>query len=93
MKTLKKVPIEPVHVKYIPEIMEFGKLYISKTYQTCVHLCLCGCGNQVVTQLHPKIGWTLTEFNNHTVTLSPSIGNYRTCGSHYIIRKNIAHFV
>lgn len=92
MQTLKKVPIEPVFVEFIPDELEFGKLYISKEYKSAIHLCLCGCGNQVVTPLH-RSGWELTEFTDNKITLSPSIGNYQTCGSHYIIVKNVANFV
>ena len=34
MKTLKKVPIEPIFVEFIPEKLEIGKLYISEKYNS-----------------------------------------------------------
>jgi len=90
MKTIKKVEIQPVFVEFIPEALEFGKVYISEEYEIAVHLCLCGCGNQSVTLLK-KGEWTLTV-NNSKVTLKPSILN-RICGAHYILTNNIANFV
>lgn len=91
MKTIKKVPIEPVFVEFIPHPMKQGVLYISKKYGVANHLCLCGCGVQTVTPLG-KGEWTLIE-NGDNVSLSPSIANYQFCGSHYIITNNVANFV
>lgn len=92
MKTIKKVPIEPVYVELIPGELKPGKLYISKKYNIAIHLCLCGCGEQVVTPLGDT-GWSLSE-KGDKVSLSPSIGNYNfPCKSHYIITNNIANFV
>jgi hypothetical protein len=92
MKTLQKVPIEPVFVDIIPDVLEFGKLYVCKALRTANHLCLCGCGKEVVTPLNNR-GWELTELPDGKVTLSPSIGNFQSCNTHYIIVKNIANFV
>jgi len=92
MKTIKKVEISPVFVSVIPEILEFGKLYICKVAKTANHLCLCGCGREVVTPLNNR-GWELTELPDGKITLSPSVGNFQSCKAHYIIIKNIANFV
>lgn len=92
MKTLKKAPIIPEYVKYIPNPMQQGILYISKEYGVARHLCLCGCGVDTVTPLSSDM-WTLTE-NGDKVSLSPSIANYQfPCNSHYIITNNVANFV
>jgi len=92
MKTIKKVPIEPVYVEFIPDELEEGKLYISEKFRTCSHLCLCGCKNLVVLPLNQR-WWELTKLPDG-ITLAPSIGNYNfPCKSHYIIRKSVAHFV
>jgi hypothetical protein len=49
-----------------------------------VHLCLCGCGEEVVTPIRPT-GWRIT-FDGVAVSLHPSIGNWDfTCRSHYWI--------
>jgi len=107
MKTIKKVEIKPVFVEWMPEPenMEQGILYISKRC-LAIHLCLCGCGEQVVTPLDeivtesekivtemPPGGWILTEKRNK-ISMTPSIGNYEfPCKSHYIITNNVANFV
>jgi hypothetical protein len=93
VKTIKKVLIKFKHVEYVPEkeLMEENTLYISSKYKTVIHLCLCGCNNQVVTPLIEN-AWTLIEKNNK-VSMSPSIASYQTCGAHYVIRNSIANFI
>lgn len=84
------------YVETMPETKEEGILYISKKYGLAIHLCACGCGEQVVTPLNGNwngwmkdFGWDLTEYEDGTVTLSPSIGNFQfDCKSHYFIRRN-----
>lgn len=100
MKTIKKVTIVPRYVYYIPKELEEGILYISKRYGTVVHNCLCGCGLRTVTPIDNIIngkdmGWKLIEHDNGNVSLTPSIGNQKSCvnGSHYILTKNVANFV
>lgn len=73
-------------VEYIPETLEKGLLYVSIEHDIVVHLCCCGCGNQVVTALSPA-EWSLT-YNGNAVSLHPSIGNWGLpCQSHYWIRN------
>lgn len=74
-------------VEFIPSELEEGVLYISMKYKTATHLCACGCGSRVITPL--SLGeWEIT-FNGDTVSLSPSIGNFRfACKSHYFIRNS-----
>lgn len=81
--------ILPVFVEFVPEKLDDGKIYISKTYLTASHNCCCGCGHRVVTPLKPKPkGWRLTE-DGELITLYPSIGNWSfACRSHYWIRRN-----
>ncbi len=72
----------------VPDHLEESVLYISPKYATSVHLCACGCGNEVVTPFNPASGWRLS-FDGKTVSLWPSIGNWRLpCQSHYFIRHN-----
>ncbi|MCT8088714.1 hypothetical protein H0920_01220 [Acinetobacter sp. C_4_1] len=79
--------ITPVYVEFIPEIIEEGKLYVSETYQTAIHKCCCGCGEEVVTPLSP-VDWQLKK-NMDTISLRPSIGNWNySCKSHYFITNN-----
>ncbi|HVV67144.1 MAG TPA: DUF6527 family protein [Candidatus Saccharimonadales bacterium] len=74
-------------VEYIPDVLEDGVLYISTPYSTAVHLCMCGCGQEVVTPLSPQ-QWQLKS-QDDTVSLTPSVGNWSfACQSHYWIRNS-----
>lgn len=91
---MKQPILEPVFVKFIPEILEDGKIYISLEYETAIHLCPCGCGNQVVTPINNPKGWKLDVIafasGYNYVSLHPSIGSFSLpCKSHYFITNNI----
>ena len=82
MKT-ERVRLEAV--EFMPAQLEPGILYVSEKYRTAAHLCACGCGEKVRTQLGP-LGWRLTKGRSGP-TLYPSIGNWqKPCRSHYYIR-------
>ena len=55
----KQAKIVPQFVEFIPEVLDDGVLYISRTYKTAVHKCCCGCGEEVVTPLMPT-EWTFS---------------------------------
>src|SRR5688572_5744640 len=84
---MRRTAITPSFVDAIPEYLEDGVLYISEKYETAVHMCCCGCGEEVVTPLnHAK--WHLSR-RRGAVSLFPSIGNWNyNCQSHYWIRAN-----
>lgn len=72
-------------VEFMPAQLEPGVLYVSEKYRTAAHLCACGCGEKVRTQLG-DLGWRLTKGRSGP-TLYPSIGNWqKPCRSHYFIR-------
>lgn len=72
-------------VKYIPDELESGILYVSLEYSTMVHRCPCGCGEEVSTRLHPE-GWSMIYDGAH-ISLWPSVGNWGfACRSHYWLR-------
>ena len=76
-------------VKFIPDAIEEGKIYVSIDYATAVHKCACGCEKEVVTPLSPT-DWKLI-FDGKTVSLDPSIGNWGfMCRSHYWVRNDRA---
>ncbi|WP_282016490.1 DUF6527 family protein [Marinifilum flexuosum] len=82
-----KTKLNHKFVDFIPEKIEPGVIYISFKFATAVHLCACGCGNEVVTPISPS-DWSV-KFNGQSITLDPSIGNWSfTCRSHYWIDKN-----
>lgn len=74
-------------VEFIPDHIEPGSLMISLKFNTAIHKCPCGCGQEVVTPLSPA-QWQLI-YNGESVSLKPSIGNWSfDCKSHYWIRNN-----
>jgi hypothetical protein len=87
--------VTPEWVEFIPPVNEMkdGVLYISLKYNTCIHLCACGCGQQTVTPFNHSQGWVMTSLHNK-VTLRPSIGNFQyTCRSHYYITDNMVEWL
>ena len=69
-------------VESIPETPDPGVLYVSMTLASAIHLCACGCEQEVITPLSPT-DWKLC-FDGENVTLAPSIGNWSfPCRSHY----------
>lgn len=84
---MKVSDIEHRFVEAVPERLESCVLYVSIDFATAVHMCLCGCGQEVVTPLSPT-DWKIT-FDGETVSLDPSVGNWSfDCQSHYWIRRN-----
>lgn len=82
--------LSQLHHRFVdeaPERLEAGILYVSVKYRTTLHLCCCGCDNQVTLPLRPS-AWSLT-YDGSTITLSPSVGNWSfPCRSHYWIRQS-----
>jgi hypothetical protein len=77
--------LSPHFVETIPEAVEPGVLYVSMSLASAIHLCACGCGQEVITPLSPT-DWKL-YFDGENVSLEPSIGNWSfPCRSHYWIR-------
>lgn len=74
-------------VEFIPKELQDHTIYVSITYATAAHKCVCGCGRHVVTPITPT-DWHLT-YDGDTISLYPSIGNWNfPCRSHYFIRQN-----
>jgi hypothetical protein len=75
----------PQFMESVPEHLEAGVLYVSMELATAIHLCACGCGQEVITPFSPT-DWKLC-FDGENVSLDPSIGNWSfPCQSHYWIR-------
>ncbi len=73
-------------VESMPRALKADVLYVSIDFRTTMHLCACGCGNEVVLPLRPT-AWSLT-YDGETTSLSPSVGNWSfPCRSHYWIRR------
>jgi hypothetical protein len=84
----QEIVLKHEFVEFIPDELEQGTIYVSMRFATASHLCVCGCGNKVVTPIRPT-DWTLL-FDGKTISLEPSIGNWSfPCQSHYYVRKNL----
>lgn len=80
--------LKPIFVEEISGNVDHGYIIITKKYGTAVHRCPCGCKNLVVTPIK-KNGWKLTDHDDDTISLSPSISNPTIrCKSHYWIKQN-----
>lgn len=74
-------------VKFIPDELENGLIYVSDEFQIAIHLCACGCGEKTVTPFGSPSGWELKK-DIEGITLSPSIGNQNfACKSHYYLKN------
>ena len=83
----KLTSIKHRFVTEIPETIEPGILYISIEFGTMIHLCCCGCNNEVVSPLG-LTDWGFA-YDGSSITVSPSVGNWNfPCKSHYRIIKN-----
>lgn len=75
-------------IEFMPSTLEPGVLYVSQKYRTAAHLCACGCGEKIRTQLGP-LGWRFTN-QRQGPSLYPSIGNWqKPCRSHYFIKSGL----
>ena len=75
-------------VEFMPSTLETGVLYVSQKYRTAAHLCACGCGEKIRTQLGP-LGWRFTN-QRQGPSLYPSIGAWqKPCRSHYFIKSGL----
>ncbi len=89
---MRRKRLDHQFVDVVPDLLKDGVLYISLTYNTALHKCCCGCGNEVVTPISP-VDWTL-GYDGQSITLEPSIGNYSfDCKSHYWITHNRVEWV
>jgi len=84
---VKPMQITHVFVDEIPSAVEAGVIYVSLKYATAVHLCACGCRNEIVTPISPT-DWKIT-FDGVSISLDPSIGSWNLpCASHYWIMND-----
>ncbi len=84
------LPIVNFQIEFVesaPDLLKERTLYISIPYSTALHLCPCGCNEEVVTKIAPH-RWRMT-YDGESISLYPSIGNWSLpCQSHYWIKKN-----
>jgi len=77
----------PKFVELMPATLDDGVVYVSIEYGTVIHGCCCGCGEKIVTPLHPA-QWKMT-YDGERISLHPSVGGHDLpCRSHYVINNN-----
>lgn len=88
--------LDSLEVRQVETIkdLEHGVLYVSKKFETCIHLCACGCGEKTVIPLVKSLsddrGWVMTG-TDELVTLRPSILNkapFCPNNAHYHVTEN-----
>lgn len=78
-------------IQLLPADLRQGVVYVSFEHETMVHLCCCGCGARVVTDIGPS-GWDVS-IDDDAISIAPSIGTgAQACGSHYWIRGGKVHW-
>lgn len=85
-------PLATVHTGEVPEAPADGKIYVvgEAMHQWYVVLaCPCGCGETVHLSLleDDRPRWQLTQHENATVTLFPSVWRSVGCRSHFFVRR------
>jgi hypothetical protein len=84
--TIVRKTLQHEFVEFIPDKLDEGVIYVALEHNTVVHLCCCGCKNEIVTPLSPA-AWSI-GYNGKSVSLYPSIGSWNLpCQSHYWIRN------
>jgi hypothetical protein len=82
----RRLTYSHVFVDTLPDKLDEGTLYVCVKYATSAHNCLCGCGREVVTPIHPT-KWQL-NFDGINVSLYPSVGSWSlACKSHYWLQS------
>ena len=66
-------------VQFMPAELADGVLYVSIPFVTAMHLCCCGCGNEVVTPLNPD-AWALRSTGSPPPSIRPSAVPIWTAG-------------
>jgi len=88
---MKRMRADFEFVEYMPPELKEGVIYVSMVYATASHLCMCGCGERVVTPFSPT-DWELM-FDGDSISIFPSIGSWDlACRSHYYITNNIVQW-
>ena len=78
--------LEPRFVEEMPEPLEPGVFYVSLEHRSMLHLCACGCGEEVSLPLTP-LDWHFT-YDGEDISVWPSVGSWSLpCRSHYVVDR------
>ena len=87
-------PLKTVRVEELPDALDAKSVYVvgEGSYRWYVAmLCPCGCGETLHMNLLPESSprWTLTDDEDDSLTLHPSIWRKKGCRSHFFIRRGL----
>lgn len=90
----KPLPLWTQKVEELPERLDSRFVYIvgeGDHRWFAAMLCPCSCGETVYMNLTPdsKPLWELTEHDDRTVSLHPSIWRTKGCRSHFFLRRGV----
>lgn len=91
-------PLRLVRVEELPDSLNRRSLYVAGEgphLWFAAFICPCGCGAAVQLSLMPegRPRWTLTEHDDGTATLNPSIWRTKGCRSHFWVRRGRIEWV
>lgn len=90
-------PLRTVHVEELPAALDLTSVYVlgEGEYRWFVAMaCPCGCGATVQISLlnDAKPRWNLSEHEDGTISVSPSVWRKEGCCSHFFVRRGLIHW-
>jgi hypothetical protein len=87
-------PLITVHAAELPEILDAAAVYVlgeGKHRWFVAMICPCGCKTTLQMSLlaDAKPKWKLTEHDDGTISLYPSVWRTEGCRSHFFVRHNL----
>ena len=89
-KTRAERPLKTVTVEELPDRLDAATIYVAGENGHCwfvAMLCPCGCGATLQMSLlaDARPRWSLTQFDDGTVSLTPSVWRKVGCLSHFFL--------
>lgn len=94
----KAKPLRTVYLEELPEAPDPKAVYVlgeGANRWFVSFLCPCGCGTMLQMTLLPedKPHWRLTEHDDATISISPSVWRHAGCHSHFFLRRGMIVWV
>jgi hypothetical protein len=91
-------PFQTFRVTELPQELSPIKVYLvgEGQYQWFVAvLCPCNCGDTLYLNLTPnsRPRWNLTQHDDDTVTLYPSVSRSVGCKSHFLLQRGLIKWI
>lgn len=87
-------PLKTVHIEELPEVLDAASVYVlgEGQYRWFVAMiCPCGCKATLQMSLlaDARPQWKLSEHDDGTLTLHPSVWRKEGCRSHFFLRRGL----